>query len=78
MNELARSTLSPQRLVDKWNKLFPVGTLVRYWTGAREGVGKLSVTWTEAKVLNGHTAVVWVEGEPGCVALSFVEPLPPK
>lgn len=74
MNELARSTISQNGLAAKWNKTFPVGTRVRYWTGVREGVGKVSTTKTEADLLGGHTAVVWIEGESGCVALSHVEP----
>jgi hypothetical protein len=72
---LAQSTLTPEGLVYKWNKTFPIGTLVRYWTGRRDGIGKESKTTSEAQVLGGHTAVVWVEGYAGCVALSHVEPL---
>lgn len=75
MNEIARSTVSPNKLVAMWNRRFPVGTRVRYWTGAREGVGKESVTRTEAEALSGHTAVIWLEGVVGCVALTHVEPL---
>jgi hypothetical protein len=75
---LARSSVSPAALAHKWNQRFPIGTRVRYWTGIREDPGKISTTRTEAQVLSGHTAVVWVEHEPGCVALSHVEPLPPE
>lgn len=56
-----------------WNDVYRVGTVVRYWTGARQGEGKLSTTRTEAVVLSGHTAVVWVEGHSACVALTHVE-----
>lgn len=76
MNELAKSTISPTKLVAKWNERFPVGTQVRYWTGVREGSGKVSVTRSEAEVLSGHTAVVWIKDVSGCVALSHVEPEP--
>jgi hypothetical protein len=73
MNRIARSTISQKALVAKWNERFPVGTRVRYWTGDRYGIGKVSTTRTLAEVLSGHTAVVWVNGEAGCVALSHVE-----
>lgn len=59
---------------DEFNARHPVGTAVRYWTFERKGEGKISCTRTPAEVLSGHTAVVWVKGEPGCVALSHVEP----
>ena len=75
MNRLARSTVSPEKLAAKWNQTFPIGTRVRYWTGAREGIGKESVTRSEASVLGGHSAVVWIEGCVGCMALSHVEPI---
>jgi hypothetical protein len=75
MSSIARSTISPDKLVRKWNDMFPVGTAVRYWTWAREGIGKTSTTRTLASVLSGHTAVVWVEGEAGCISLSHVEPI---
>lgn len=62
-----------QQLADAWNAAHPVGTLVRYWRGLREGkpsgVGK--VRW-EAQDVCG-TASVWIEGCSGCVALSHVE-----
>jgi hypothetical protein len=74
VNELARSTVSPIALAAKWNKYFPIGTRVRYWTGVREGSGKVSVTRSAAEVLSGHTAVIWIEGCVGCVALSHVQP----
>lgn len=74
MNKLARSTISAETLAAKWNKSFPIGTPVRYWTGAREGLGKVSTTRTEAQVLGEYTAVVWVDGYGSCIALSHVEP----
>lgn len=67
---------SPEKEAREFNKLFPKGTRVRYWTLKREGRGKVSRTRSEAQVLSGHTAVVWVEGEGYCVALSHIEPLP--
>lgn len=73
---LAQRSVSPSKLADLWNKRFPVGTPVRYWTGAREGMGKVGTTRTEASVLGGHSAVVWIDGHSGCVGLSHVEPMP--
>ncbi|PSH05165.1 MAG: hypothetical protein CXZ00_03135 [Acidobacteria bacterium] len=72
---IARSQLSPEQLAHKWNRRFPIGTRVRYWTGTRDKPGKVSVTKSEAQVLGGHTAVLWVEGESGCISLSHVEPI---
>ena len=57
-----------------WGDMNPPGTRVRYWTGAREGEGKESVTRSYPGVVCG-TAVVWVRGCSGCVALSHVEVL---
>ena len=77
MNELARSTLSQEAIAFKWNRMFPGGGIhVRFWTGAREGIGRISTTRGEAEIMCG-TAVVWIEGVSGCVALSHVEPLRP-
>jgi hypothetical protein len=75
MNNIARQSISPNKLAAKFNERFPVGTRVRYWTGSRDGIGKVSHTRTEAQVIGGHTAVVWLEDQTGCVALSHIEPL---
>lgn len=75
MNELARSTISKEKLVDKFNKAFPIGTRVRYWTGVREGVGRESVTKYAAALVSNQPCV-WVEGVTGCIALTHVEPVP--
>lgn len=64
--------VSEAQMAAVWNLVVPVGTPVRYWTGAREGEGKPSKTRSEAQLLGGHTAVVWVEGHSGCIALSHV------
>lgn len=74
--------LTPEVAVQKFNRLFPVGTMVEYWRGAREidgveltpsGRGRLSHA---ATVLSGHTAVAWIEGCRGCIALTHVRPIP--
>ena len=62
--------------LDAWNRAHPVGTLVAYWPGAREGEprqGKLRSPAT--RLWAGGTPVVWVEGHAGCLALSHVEVL---
>jgi hypothetical protein len=65
---------NPYKEAFLWNEEYPKpGLKVRYWTGVREGEGKVSFTRTKANVLGDHTAVLWVEGESGCVALSHVE-----
>jgi hypothetical protein len=73
---MAFDSLSPEAAVKKWNERFPVGTPVRYWTGARVGHGQKGKTRTLAEGLNGHTAVLWLEGVSGCVALSHIQPEP--
>lgn len=75
LNQLARSTVTQQKLVANFNATFPVGTKVRYWTGVREGLGKESTTRSDAKLIGGHAAVIWLDGVSGCVALSHVEPI---
>jgi hypothetical protein len=63
-------------LVDAFNRDNMIGTFVRYWTGDREGAGKVSTTRTAAQMLSGHTSVVWVAGEASCIALTHVQPIP--
>jgi hypothetical protein len=59
--------------VDSFNAQVPVGTVVRYWLGARNGqpsgVGAIK---HPATVLGGHTAVGWIEGH-GAIALSHID-----
>lgn len=66
-----------QKEVDAFNAKVPVGTLVRYWRGAKQGEpsgqGK---THHPATILGGHTAVGWIEGCSGCVALTHIEVVP--
>jgi hypothetical protein len=57
-----------------FNKANPVGTVVRYWKGVREGEPSgVGPTTHEASLLGGHTAVAWIQGCSSCVALSHVE-----
>lgn len=65
-----------ERLVADFNAAYPVGQLVSFWSGLREGPPSgFGPTKTQAMVLGGHTAVVWIEGARSCIALSHVEPL---
>jgi hypothetical protein len=75
MNLQRRARLQ-QRLCDSFNAGNQIGTVCHYWTGVREGEGKIAATRSLALMLGGHTAVVWLEGEAGCVALSHVEIAP--
>lgn len=75
MNELAKQTASPKKLVEMWNKRFPIGTHVRYWIDSkRTGMGKKSSTKGEAFVHGDHMPMVMIEGQLGAVALSDIEP----
>lgn len=56
----------------KWNATHPVGTVVRYWTGLREGEGRTGATRHAASVMCDHVSV-WIEGCSGSVCLSHVE-----
>ena len=53
----------------------PLGMPVRYWTGSREGAGRISRTRTAVQMLGDHTAVVWVEGEASCIAMTHIQPI---
>ncbi|MEU4331461.1 hypothetical protein [Nonomuraea dietziae] len=63
------------RLLNDWNTRVPVGTPVRYWTGYREGEGRISRTRSTARLLGGHTSVVWLDDVAGCISLTHVEPV---
>lgn len=68
---------NPQQLCNDWNRVHPVGTLVKFWRGAKEGEPSgQGTTYAPAEVLSGHTAVVWIESCRGCVALTHVEAIP--
>jgi hypothetical protein len=68
-----RRASAQQEICDEFNRLYPVGTLCRYWTGERDGEGKTAHTRSVAEVLSGHTAVVWLKGVTGCVSLTHVQ-----
>jgi hypothetical protein len=62
-----------------FNKLNPVGSKVRVWSGrVHDGPGKVvEVASPGAYVMGGHTAVVQVSGGDGCIALSHAAPAEP-
>jgi len=60
---------------DSFNNRCPVGHDVRYWSGAREGEGKVGKVKYPAQILGGHTAVVYIDAGVGAVALTHVEVL---
>jgi hypothetical protein len=70
-------TTSAATEVARWNEDNPVGTLVDYWRGAREGFepSGRGRTYTQAGVLSGHTAVVWIDGCSGAIRLTHVQPV---
>jgi hypothetical protein len=65
--------------VDQFNALYPIGTPVTAYPGARPEHDKdctslVTRTRTAAWVLSGHTPVVMVEGHGACIALTHVDP----
>ena len=63
-----------ERVANKFNAHYPIGTWVTFWTGVREGPGRRGQTRCEAYVLGGHTAVVQITGMRGAIALTHVQP----
>lgn len=67
------------RIVAEFNRLYPVGTPVTAYPGARPEFDKDctqrldTVTRSRANVLEGHTAVVWVDGYSSCIQLSHID-----
>ena len=73
-----RDHLSRRRLTvrlmerDEFNRRHPIGTPVRFWPGAREGVGRVSRTRTSAWLMSS-AVVVSVDDYAGGIALSHIE-----
>jgi hypothetical protein len=61
-----------QAQCNAFNTKNKVGEFVTYWTGVREGEGKVGRIRFQAEVMGGHTPVVYIDGV-GSVALSHVE-----
>lgn len=65
-----------QKLVDKWNDQYPIGTpVMRYKLINPLQEGNETTTRSQAWVLSNHTAVVLVKGLAGCVILESVVPI---
>lgn len=62
------------RAVVDWNETWPVGTAVLYWSGARQGLGRLGQTRSTAWMCS-VSPVVSCTGYAGGIALTHVEPL---
>lgn len=61
---------NPQKAVDAWNRLHPVGTAVMV---SRDHHSVIKGTTTsEAYILGGHSAVIHVDTVRGCYALERV------
>lgn len=56
---------------EDWNKRYPVGTLVEYWSGELKGSPRRARTRTKAWDVCG-TPVVGVSGVAGGIALSHI------
>lgn len=67
---------TPQEVADVWNAAHPVGTIVRYWRGLREGEPSgTAPTRHPAQVMSDHVSV-WITGCVGSIAISHVEVVP--
>lgn len=75
-SRVANEGPTPAEHVETWNRVYPEGKAVRYWTGAKEGPGQKGRTRSAAWVAEGHTAVVQVTGHGAWVQLTHVKPIP--
>lgn len=66
-----------QAEAEAFNRAHPVGTLMRYWSGLKEGepTGTAAI-WHPATVVSQH-AVCWLQGVSSCHSLSHVEAIAP-
>ena len=58
---------------DIWNARHPVGTVVSYWRGVKEGEPSGTGTTRSPAQALGENPVVWIAGCSGCIHLSHVE-----
>lgn len=61
-------------LVENFNLKYPVGTPVRFWTGIRDGEGRVGEVKYAADLI-GDTPGAWISGGIGFVALTHIEPI---
>lgn len=71
---IRRQTAALAAEADRLNAERPVGTVVRFWKGAKDGPGQVSRI-RSAHGIVGRTIVVWFDEVSGCVAASHVEPI---
>jgi len=69
--------MSATRQAAEWNKANPIGTRVRYWTGAVRGPGRESTTRGAAFVQTSGHVSIHVVGFASSIALSHVEVIGP-
>ena len=74
MRPSSRRRPDPEVEAAAFNAENPVGTVVRYWRGIRDGAPSgEGPTTSPVTVVGGHTAAVWIHGCPGFISLSHVE-----
>ena len=66
---------TPEAEAAAFNERYPVGTLVRYWPGEREGDGLQASTQSTAFVTARRCASVWIDSDHAIAPLSHVEPV---
>lgn len=67
---MKRHIKNQQKLVNDWNKKYPVGQKVMVLKD--DGSEVKTITTHEATMLGGHTAVGWFKDIKGCYALQRV------
>ena len=65
-------------VVDQWNALHPVGTLVRFWPDGRDGLHHLGLTASPAVLLSPDHASVKIEGRASTIDLENVQAIAPE
>jgi len=73
-NHLKNTPAAQLVKIEEFNRLYPIGTPVLYWTGSIHGAGKRGDTRTVAQMMCS-SAVVWVTGHAACIALSHILPI---
>jgi hypothetical protein len=63
-----------QREAAAFNSLHPVGTVLRYWSGLREGEPTGTAPINHIATVVCDSAVIWMRGVSSCHSLSHVEP----
>ncbi len=72
MMEKKLSQNEKKRMIEDWNRKYPVGTMVIVTDDF--GEKHEAVTESEAEMLGGHTPVIWTSYRPSCYLLTRVQP----